>query len=364
VIHISRKLATVRTITDILPIPNADSIEVAVVDGWECVVRKSENYKKGDMVVYVEVDSIMPERPEYEFLRPRKFRVKTIKLRGQVSQGLVLPLSCLNGKAVDVGDDVTDILGVKKYDPQSEQEEKLFERKNKKWYMRYAVVRRILRSKNEKRPFPSWIKKTDEERIQNLPQLFNQNKNTWFIATEKIDGQSATYFLERRPLGLGYNFGVCSRNWQFPAADGSSYWVVAKEKRIRNVLVAMAKKMGYRRIVLQGEIIGPGIQGNKYGLKEYDFYAFNLILDGRKQSRLTMEARLDVISYFGLPCIKTVPVAKLNFALGNTIPETVELAKGKSQLADIEREGIVVRNHEKNISFKIINPDFLLKHEE
>ena len=106
-----RKLAHIEIIEELREIPGADKIEVAKVLGWECVVKKGE-FKKGDIVVYVEVDSIMPDKPEYEFLRDRKFRIRTIKLKGQVSQGLVLPCPSSLGF---VGDDVTDILGITKY---------------------------------------------------------------------------------------------------------------------------------------------------------------------------------------------------------------------------------------------------------
>lgn len=119
-----RKLATIRTISDIRPIPGADRIEVAQVDGWECVVQKGE-FQIGQLIVYVEVDSIMPERPEFEFLRDRKFRVRTIKLRKQVSQGLVLPMSILPPGKYAQDMDVTEVLGIKKYDPQAEQERML-----------------------------------------------------------------------------------------------------------------------------------------------------------------------------------------------------------------------------------------------
>lgn len=108
-----RRLATVRIISDIRAIPNADAIEVALVDGWECVIAKKDGFKIGDQVIYIEIDSIVPERPEFEFLRDRKFRVRTIKLRGQVSQGLVLPMSVLPTGKHKIDDDVTDILGIK-----------------------------------------------------------------------------------------------------------------------------------------------------------------------------------------------------------------------------------------------------------
>ena len=109
----------------------------SIVDGWECVIAKKDNFKIGDTIIYIEVDSIVPEKPEFEFLRPRKFRVRTIKLRGQVSQGLVLPLSYLSGKKYKIGDDVTEELGIEKYDPQAEQERKETERKKKPWYIKF-----------------------------------------------------------------------------------------------------------------------------------------------------------------------------------------------------------------------------------
>ena len=117
-----RKLATIREVADIRPIQGADNIEVAQIDGWECVVRKGE-FHVGEHVIYVEVDSVLPDRPEFEFMRNRKFRVRTIKLRGQVSQGLVFPLAVLPvGTPTELGQDVTKELGIEKYDPQAAQE--------------------------------------------------------------------------------------------------------------------------------------------------------------------------------------------------------------------------------------------------
>ena len=126
----ARQLASIRRISDIRLIAGADRIVVAQVDGWECVVQKDE-FHVGDRVVYIEVDSVVPERPEFEFLRDRKFRVRTIKLRGQVSQGLVLPLSILPTGNYEDGADVTDVLGVTKYDPQAQQEALLLQRQPK-----------------------------------------------------------------------------------------------------------------------------------------------------------------------------------------------------------------------------------------
>lgn len=170
-----RKLAHIELIEDINPIPNADAIEVVSVLGWRCVVKKGD-FKLGDKVIYVEVDSILPDKPEFEFLRDRKFRIKTIKLRGQVSQGLVLPLSSLleNYKgSLKVGTDVTEAMGIIKYEAQPEETKETeskpksaFDRFMRRfwWYRKFFV-------KKTSGTFPSWIRKTDEERIQNMPYV-------------------------------------------------------------------------------------------------------------------------------------------------------------------------------------------------
>lgn len=357
-----RRLATVRTITEIKPIEKADAIEVAIVDGWECVCKKNE-FKVGEKVVYIEIDSIVPDRPEFEFLRDRKFRVKTIKLRGQVSQGLVLPLSILpQNKNYKVDDDVTDILGVIKYDPQAEQERQLLTQKADKntnpiikFLMKFKWFRRNFVKSKRKGGFPEWIVKTDEERIQNKTTMFNIEKDlgTEFIVTEKIDGQSGTFFLEK--IGRKYHFGVCSRNINITndPNHGGSYWKVARQFDIENVLRKLIGNAD--KIVLQGEILGEGIQGNKYKVKGYDFYAFNLIYPNRK---VPTDEMTEILTPFG---IKSVKIVEKNFKLKNSIAEMVEYAKGNSLLLPSQkREGVVIRNYQRDISFKVINPEFLL----
>lgn len=363
----SRKLASIQKILDIKPIKDADKIECATILGWEVVIAKKDNFKIGDNVVYIEIDSIVPEKPEFEFLRDRKFKVKTIKLRGQVSQGLVLPLSILPEGKYEEGDDVTEILNLKKYDPQAEAEQKLIEQKltntnNKihKFLFKFPWYRRLF-FKPKKSGFPSFIKKTDEDRIQLFPHICEEEKDTAFQITEKIDGQSATYFLVKNPkkwyqFSNKYTFGVCSRNLHLPKEDNSSYWTIARQYNIKKVLSSLIEDNQY--IVLQGEIIGDKIQGNKYKINGYDFYAFNLILPNEK---LGTSWLVESLRGFG---IKSVPILDVNFKLKPTIKEMVEYAKGKSTLLPIDREGIVVRNYEKNISFKVINPDFLLKNDE
>jgi hypothetical protein len=281
------------------------------------------------------------------------------KVRGQVSQGLVLPLSILTeSKNYKLDDDLTDVMGITKYDPQAEQEKKLLESaqtKNTnplvKWLLKFAWFRKLY-IKPKKGGFPSWIVKTDEERIQNKTKMFEIEKElgTKFIVTEKIDGQSATYFLEKH--GKKYEFGVCSRNLHLTKSDNSSYWTIAKQYDIENVLKSLIGDAD--RIVLQGEILGEGIQGNKYNVKGYDFYAFNLIYPNRKVPTPEM---CDILHEYD---IQSVPILDVNFTLKDSMPEMVEYAKGKSTLLNIKREGVVIRNYQRDISFKVINPDFLL----
>ena len=355
-----RQLATIRTVASTRPIQGADRIEVAQVDGWECVVKKGE-FEVGQHIVYVEVDSVMPERPEFEFLRDRKFRVRTIKLRGQVSQGLVLPLDILPAGNYKLGDDVTELLGVTKYDPEAQQEALLLAKQPKtpanpiaKFLMRFKWYRRLFMKPKRKGGFPDWIVKTDETRIQNLTTLFDieSKKGTQFSVTEKVDGQSATYFLQKVSRRK-YEFGVCSRNIRLGTPDNSSYWTIARKYDIENVLKKLVGE--YQTIVLQGEICGDGIQGNKYRISGYDLFAFNLIYPDHKCT--TAEIK-EVLAPFG---IKSVPIVEEGKVLPETIAELVEYSKGKSVVRkEQKREGVVMRNVQSGISFKVINPDFLL----
>lgn len=359
-----RKLASIQKVVSLEPIEGADRIEKATVLGWELVTKKGE-FNVGDLCVYIEIDSQVPERPEFEFLRERKFRVRTIKLRKQISQGLALPLNILPKDTYKEGQDVTSLLGIKKYDPQAEQEQKLIQEKidrnnNKieKFLCRYSWFRKIF-FRPKKGGFPSFIKKTDETRLQNIPNILQKEKDTIFQVTEKIDGQSGTYFLiknSHKLFGKKYTFGVCSRNLHLPTPNNSSYWTIAKQYNIEKVLHSLIGDNQF--IVLQGEILGEGIQGNKYKIKGYDFYAFNLIYPDKQIDTVTMTNILKEHD------IKSVHILDTNFKLKDTVPEMVEYAKGKSFLLPILREGVVIRNYDKNISFKVINPDFLLKNKE
>jgi hypothetical protein len=363
-----RKLASIQKIVSIDPIPDADAIEKATVLGWECVVAKKENFKVNDLVVYIEVDSIVPPKPEFEFLRDRKFRIKTIKLRKTLSQGLIMPLSILSSKNYNEGDDITEVLGIIKYDPQgdkerSENERKLALSKNRitRYFSRYSWFRNMFSFlQPKKQGFPKFIKKTDEDRIQLFPHICENEADTTFQVTEKIDGQSLTAFLVKKPKRFwqkqNYEFGVCSRNLLLKKPNDSSWWTVAKKYDLENVLKKLIGDKDF--VALQGEVLGEGIQGNKYKITGYDLYIFNLIYpDGLVNS---VDAR-NILKDYGL---KFVPILDTNFKLKPTISENVDYAKGKSVLLDILREGVVLRCYDKSLSFKIINPEFLLKFDE
>jgi len=357
-----RKLAHVEKIVSLTSIDGADKIETALVLGWQCVVKKKE-FKVGEIVVYIEVDSIVPDKPEYEFLRERKFRVRTIKLRKQISQGLVLPLSVLPEGRYKEGQDVTELLGIIKYDPQAQEETEESDVRMKnpffKFMMRFSWFRKLF--KKNKGGFPKWIVKTDEERIQNMPEILIREQGTLFEVTEKLDGQSVTYFLKRNKrkdlLNGKFEFGVCSRNNRLAKPDNSSWWNVAKQLDIENVLKKLIGEEDY--IVLQGEILGTNIQGNKYGVKKFEFFAFNLILPSGKIYWERMDFNM---RRYG---IKSVPLLDMAYRLPETVEDIVKFSIGKSMLKpDAWREGIVVRNYNKGISFKVINPEFLLKNNE
>lgn len=360
-----RKLASIEVIDNLEPIPNADRILKATVKGWECVVSKADNFNVGDKIIYIEVDSVLPPKPEFSFMKERKYRVKTIKLRKQVSQGLILPMSYLKGD-FKVGEDVTKLLGITKYDPQAEAEEKLIKHVRKGsspfspivgYLLKFGWFRKLYtKFVVENCSFPTEVaKKTDEERIQNLSTAFKdwQKRNVPFYVTEKLDGCSATFFI------YDNGFGVCSRNVWLRKEDNSCYWEVARRFQLEETLKTLSKAFNFKRVVIQGEIIGNSIQGNKYKISGYDFYVFNVILDGVK---LDQDKVVELCKQFNL---KVVPTLYKGFTLPETIQDLVELSKGKSKVnTDTEREGLVIRNYDENLSFKVINPNFLLKNNE
>jgi len=339
-----RKLATIRRIDDIQPIEGADMIELATVGGWKVVVAKNVNHKIGNLVVYCEIDSFLPIKPEFEFLRKSSykkmadgtegFRLKTIKLRGQVSQGLILPLKDAyevfkrNTPNMDMdwfeGLEVTEMLNIVKYEP--------------------PVPAQL--AGQVKGLFPSFLKKTDEERIQNLTREFEEYKNEVFYVTEKLDGSSVTYYVKD---GV---FGVCSRNLDLVESEGNSMWKFANTSGLKERLLALD-----RNIAVQGEIIGEGIQGNPYKIIGQTVRLFNGF-DIDKYEYLSLDDLLKLSNFLE---VKTVPMLDLEFRLPDTIDELLSYADSKSVLNEkFDREGVVIRSHDRKISFKVISNKFLL----
>lgn len=330
-----RKLASVQRVLDVQPIPNADAIEVLTVLGWKVVAKKGE-FKVGDLVVYFEVDSILKESPEVEFLRKSNFRIKTIRLRGQISQGLCLPLSILPSANVEEGQDLTELLGVTKYE----------------------VYIPAQLAGERKGNFPDFLHKTDEMRIQAVPGILTRHQNKPFYVTEKVDGSSMTVYIKDG------EFGVCSRNFDMKETETNSFWKTARALDLENKLRSYG-----RNIALQGELVGPGVQGNKYKLDKLHYYVFNVfnIDTGLHFNYADFGYAVEYLT------LEHVPLIDNNYVLPATVDELVEYSKGKSLLnKDTYREGVVLRplvneydeELRGRLSFKVINPDFLLKYNE
>ena len=374
-----RKLAHIELITDLQPIEGADRIEKAIVLGWECVVKKGE-FQVGQMIIYCEIDSVLPELPEFEFLKDRKYRIRTIKLKGQVSQGLILPLESMKSAkmfAYKVGDDVTDLIGITKYLTPSEREEiakqeyKIQVEKNrlKKFMMRYSWFRRFVLTKKEGNKFPYWVSKTDEERVQNLnwDKFYSQFKDKFIYVTEKVDYQSVTFTGKMLPnstpiigkfLPKVFKFIICSRNL-VNNDKNSLYHKIAQKYNIEQILKENPS------LTIQGEQGSTNVQGNKYGISEPQLWVFNII-DHERNYQYDYFEMLAFCNHYDLPLVPHVHSMSLK-DLGTTVQEVVEYSKGKSVINQtVHREGIVVRcieDGKKVFSFKAINPDFLLKYE-
>ncbi len=337
-----RKLASIQKIKAIHPIEGADAIERASVLGWQLVVKKGE-FKEGDLCVYCEIDSLFPERPEFEFLRPRKMRIRTIRLRGQISQGICFPLSMLPA-SFEVGEDAdcTEVLGIVKYEPPVP-----------------AHLSGIAKGK-----FPSFIPKTDETRVQVLQRLLDKYKGEPCYVTEKLDGSSATFYFHQN------EFGVCSRNLDLLEEGENTFWKVARKLDIEGKL----KSLG-GNYALQGELVGEHVQDNKLKLRGHSVFFFNLF-DIDRFEYLPYEHFVTTIENLKL---QTVPILATDYKLSNDIDLIVQMAVRKSALTpDVWAEGIVIRpltekidlilsNENFNngrVTIKAINPEFLLKYGE
>lgn len=338
-----RKLASIQYIHNITPIEGADRIECVYVLGWQCVANKGQ-FQVGDRCVYMEVDSFLPIREEFEFLRNSSykkneilgegFRLKTAKFKGQISQGLIQPLSVLPEGEYQIGDDVTGLLGIRKWE----------------------VEERLTSSGTVIGDFPYYIPKTDELRVQSYPELINEFKqiSAYYIST-KMDGTSVTMYWKDN------HFGVCGRNYEYADDQKCAMWNYAHEHRIAEKL----EEHNICNIAIQGEFCGAGIQKNRLMLKRPTWYVFTVI-DLETGKRYSLDSMRELCKIIEL---EMVPIEEVGDAFPYDNVETLlERAKGKYS-SGMNKEGIVIRPIESvyspliagPLSMKVINNDYLLK---
>lgn len=344
-----RKLASVRPITYIKPIEGADAIECAIVDGgWPVVVKKGE-YKVGDVAVYFEIDSWVPHELA-PFLskgkEPREYngvkgeRLRTVKLRGQISQGLLLNVDILCEIDYNIGDDVTQYLHIQKWEPPIP-----------------AQLQGTMKGN-----FPSFVPKTDQERCQNLRrEIFEEHKTETYEITIKLDGSSMTVYVHNGELG------VCSRNLDLLETESNSFWKAARGQNLLGALEAVSNKH-HCDYALQGELIGEGIQGNPEKLKGQRFYLYDIynVTEGRY---LLPDERYEILEelFHCGASLEHVPIEEFRADVAHTyasIDELLELAEGPSLNPETSREGLVFKSWNSNFSFKAISNSYLLKHKD
>jgi RNA ligase (TIGR02306 family) len=340
-----RKLASIRKIDSIDPIEGADAIEVATVGGWKVVVQKNE-YKPGDTAIYCEIDSWIPHdlapflskgKEPREFNGVKGERLRTIKLRGQISQGLLLKgTQCPTGLMVHRPDSMAHIF---------QEDDDVSQWLNiKKWEAPVPVQL----AGTVKGNFPTVIPKTDQERCQNLVKEIAEAsaRVASFEITEKLEGSSMTCYL------IDGVFGVCSRNLDLKQDENNAFWSVAISENIE----AKMREMG-DNFAIQGELIGPGIQGNIYKLSKLEFYLFD-IYDIIKGQYVSPPQRREYAKKMSL---KHVPILNSNILLCDfDIKSIIEYAEGESKLFKTQREGIVFKEINGTMTFKAISNKYLL----
>lgn len=334
----TRKMAKICEIDKILPIPDADAIEVAFVGGWAVVVKKGE-FREGMRAVYCEIDSWIPHKLAPYLSKgkePREFegiqgeRLRTIKLRGQLSQGLLLNLDhaipWTNSYHLD--DDVSEVLGIVKWE--------------KPMNAQLAGVC--------KGNFPSLIPKTDQERVQNLKKEIKAafDSGLKFEVTEKLEGSSMTVYQMKG------EFGVCSRNMDLKETEGNSFWSTARRDAIQEKMAGVDE---YWDFAIQGELVGPGIQGNIYKLSQPEFYVYD-VYNIQAGEYLNPQDRERLVKRMGL---KHVPIQWHSFDVAEDIEAIIAQADGRSWLnKDQDREGIVFKQVDGGMTFKAISNKYLL----
>lgn len=390
IINDKRALAYTVTVDEIQPIPGYDRVEHARVGGWWVIVSKADNIKSGDMCIYFEVDSRVPATDErFAFLEKRNYKVKTLKMCKVFSQGLLMPIALFpEVKNAEIHTDVTELLGIKyavdednerkaskvnkdkKYQSMAARNAKLFKKPLFRWLMRREWGRKLLfaffgKKRDNPRGWPThfpYIHKTDEERCENLAHIVLGYERP-LIVTEKLDGTSTTFILERKGRNK-YEFYVLSRNVrqadekQECYHDHNIYWDMAfkydVENKLREYLEAHPE-MTY--VCIQGESVG-SVQGNPLKLTEDDFYVFNFI--NSKDGRIPAPLARFGIEQMGM---KWVPILDINFVMPTDMEEFKQMATAPSVVnPDVMREGIVLRDPTNDFSFKNVSREYLMKH--
>jgi len=340
-----RKLASVQKILSIKAIPNADAIEVATVLGWEVVVKKGL-HKVGELVAYFEIDSMLPKHPAFEFLgesswkeKEQAYRLKTVKLRGQISQGLIMPLSyfadMVDFSSLNEGFELTEIFGIFKYEPPIPAE-----------------------LSGDAKSFSWPITKSDETRIQTIPHILDVLKGKPYYISSKLDGTSSSFMID-----LNDEYQVCGHNYSFKEKEGNTFWKLSKQYGIKEILENEFNSTGIR-YALQGETVGPGIQKNKLNLSTHDVYFFNLV-DVNRHKVLSVN---ELVSFCEKYHLKTVPIIEAGIDFNYSFEAILKRADGFYKEDGFEnanpkqkREGIVIRSIDSEISFKVISNAFLLE---
>ena len=384
IINNKRALAYVVTIDEIKPIEGYDRVEYARTNGWWVIIGKQDNLHVGDKCVYFEVDSkVNADDERFAFLEKRDYKIKTQRMCKVISQGLLMPLSTFPELGdLDVNTDVTDLLKVtysvaednarKNEDPNAKyksmvaRHKKIFQQRWAKWMMKRAWGRKIMffffgKKKDNPREFPSFVSKTDEERVENQPWRIGDGKT--YLATEKLDGTSCTYALERKGKNK-FEFYVCSRNVrqqdekQECYHDHNIYWDLAFKYNIEKHLKDFLNQYPFHKwVCIQGEGVG-SVQGNPLKLKEDDLYIFNFITSNTGRWAST-DGKMQVEEWG----MKWVPILG-EVQLPDTMEELKELATGKSVVnPEVMREGIVYRSLDGQDSFKNVSREYLLKHD-
>lgn len=345
-----RKMASVERISSVEDHKNADRLEVCKILGWQVVTRKGE-FKKNDLCVFFEIDSIIPKMPWSEFLadknRPDKpIRLKTSKLRTVISQGLAMPLSILEGLAMPLeltndkrivqtsyeeGDDVTEILGVTKYEP-----------------VISAQLAGIMRGN-----FPSFLRKTDSHRVQAHPRVIQEMQGLDCYVTIKVEGTSSTFY------NKDGEYGVCSRRIDLIEDENNTYWKMSHKYELDKVL----KDTDY---AIQAETFGPSIEDNVLGMKEVEIQVFD-VFDIKAGEYLDYSALKGFCETFKLPMVEVVYEGPFKW---QSVDELIEFASAQKYPNGAFVEGIVIRPQigrysevlQGRMAFKVISPEYLIEH--